>query len=43
MPGALPRCTISVIADQSWKGGDVTMFVIDDLPWSAVKLSKPFG
>jgi len=34
---------ISVIADQSWKGGDMTMFVIDDLPWSIVKLSKPLG
>jgi len=43
MPGALPRCTISVIADKSWKGGDMTMFVIDDLPWSIVKLSKPLG
>ena len=34
---------ISVIADKSWKGGDMTMFVIDDLPWSIVKLSKPLG
>ena len=35
---------ISVTADQSLiKDDEVTMLVIDDLPWSVVKVTKPLG
>ena len=40
----IARISVIIANQQSWiKDDDVIMFVIDDIPWSAIKLFKPLG